>query len=58
VLEEKKKRRVPTKNNILVQASKILPTIFPFYGVNPSVSAVLQIFSANERNGRTKYEKI
>jgi hypothetical protein len=26
------------KNNILVQASKILPTISPFYGVNPSIS--------------------
>jgi hypothetical protein len=36
---------VPTKNNILVQASKVLPTISPFYGVNPPASAVLEILS-------------
>jgi hypothetical protein len=29
---------VPTKNNILVQTSKILPVISPFYEVNPSIS--------------------
>jgi hypothetical protein len=33
-----------TKNNIPVQASKILPTISKFYGVNPTVGAVLEIF--------------
>jgi formate-dependent nitrite reductase membrane component NrfD len=35
---------VPAKNNVPVQASKILPIISPFYGVNHSVSAVLLIF--------------
>jgi hypothetical protein len=34
----KKKPRLPTKNNILVQASKILPIIYFIYGVNPSSS--------------------
>jgi hypothetical protein len=33
----------PAKNNILVQASKILPIISPFYGVNPSVSTMMDI---------------
>jgi hypothetical protein len=34
---------------ILVQASKILPTIFLSYGVHPSVDAVLGIFSAKKK---------
>jgi hypothetical protein len=43
--------------NILVQRSKILPTISPFYGVNlPSVGAVLDIFSVRKRNGRMRCE--
>jgi hypothetical protein len=46
---------VPSKNNILEQASKILSHISPFYGVNPSVGAVLEIFSVKERNGRMRY---
>jgi hypothetical protein len=37
------KTRVLTKNNIPVRASKILPNISTFYGVDPSVGAVLQI---------------
>jgi hypothetical protein len=40
-----KKRFVPTKNKILLQTSKILLTVSPFFGVNTSVSAVLEIFS-------------
>jgi hypothetical protein len=31
------KRRVPAKSNILMQASKILPTTSPIYVVNPSI---------------------
>jgi hypothetical protein len=41
--KKKKKRHMPTKNDIPVKASKILTTISPFYGVNPSVSTVLEI---------------
>jgi hypothetical protein len=52
-----KKRHVPSKN-ILVQASKILPTIMPFYWVKTSVGAVLQKFSAKERNGRMRHESL
>jgi hypothetical protein len=33
-----KETHTPAKNNILVQGSKILPTISPFYGLNPSIS--------------------
>jgi hypothetical protein len=29
---------VPTKDSILVQAGKILPTVSPIYGINPSIS--------------------
>jgi hypothetical protein len=35
---------VPTKNSILMKASKILPTVSPFYVVNTSAGAVLKIF--------------
>jgi hypothetical protein len=35
VVRVKKKTSAPAQNNILEQASKILPTIPPFYGVNP-----------------------
>jgi hypothetical protein len=34
-----------TKNNILVQASKMLPIISPLYRVAPLYSAVLQMLS-------------
>jgi hypothetical protein len=42
---EKEKICAPVKNNILVQDSKILSTISPFYGVYLSVSTLLDIFS-------------
>jgi hypothetical protein len=47
----KEKAYVPTKNNILVQASKILPIISPIYGVNPSISQchVRDILSENKK---------
>jgi hypothetical protein len=49
----------PIKNSILVQTSKILPTVSPFYGVNhPSVSTVLQIFSVRYRNRRMRHVKV
>jgi hypothetical protein len=38
--KNKKKRYMPSKNNILVQASEIVPLISPFYRVNPSDSTV------------------
>lgn len=38
------KKTMPRKNNILMQASEILPTVSPFYGVNTSVIDVLEIF--------------
>jgi hypothetical protein len=40
-----KEMRAPTKNNIVLQDSKILLTVSPFYGVNPLVSTVLEMFS-------------
>jgi hypothetical protein len=44
---------VPMKNNIPVQANKILPTISPIYGVNQLVGAVLEIFFyVNVRGGK------
>jgi hypothetical protein len=33
-----RERHMPTKNNILVQTSKRLPTISPIYWANPSIS--------------------
>jgi hypothetical protein len=42
--DKEKKTCLPTKSSILMQASKILPTISPFYGVNTAVVAVLEIF--------------
>jgi hypothetical protein len=54
----KKDTFVPTQNNILVQADKIFPTTSPYYGVNPSVSTVLEIFSKKRRNGRMKHVKM
>jgi hypothetical protein len=38
--KEKKKKKIcaPAENNILVQASELLPPTSPFYGVNPSIS--------------------
>jgi hypothetical protein len=45
---------VPTKNNILVQASKILSAIFPLYGlIHSSVGAVLR-----GSQGKRKWENI
>jgi hypothetical protein len=62
--EKKKKRRrirrsvcVPTKNNILVQASKILPTISPIYGVNPSISQCCAGDIVREREKKKKGEQ-
>jgi hypothetical protein len=43
---------VPTKNDILLQASKALPTISPFYGVNPSFSTVLKTVSEKKQMGK------
>jgi hypothetical protein len=37
---------------------QILPTIFPFLGVNPSGGTVLEIFSEKKRNGRMKRENV
>jgi hypothetical protein len=37
--------RVPTRNNIPVQASKILPTTFPFHGANISLRCVGDVLS-------------
>jgi hypothetical protein len=48
---------MPSKNNILVQASKILPTISPFYGVNPSLSTVFEIFSVKTKVAQCKKKK-
>jgi hypothetical protein len=50
---------MPVKNNILVEASKILSTISPIYVVTHQlVSAVLEIFSGKERNEGTKHVKV
>jgi hypothetical protein len=46
---------VPSKNNILLQVSKIMLTVSPFYGVNSSIGTVLEIFS-EKRSGKTKCE--
>jgi hypothetical protein len=35
----------PAKNNIPVQSSKIFRNIYPFYGANLPVGAVLEIFA-------------
>jgi hypothetical protein len=44
-LGDRKNTPVPTKNKILVQASKILPTISPIFGLtHPSIGTVLEIF--------------
>jgi hypothetical protein len=43
--------RAPAENNILVQASKTLPTISSFYGANQSLNAALQIFSVWVKKG-------
>jgi hypothetical protein len=49
---------VHTKNNILVQASKILPTISPcFGGKSISLCCVGDILSGKKRNVRTKHVK-
>jgi hypothetical protein len=58
VLREKE-TYVPAKIRILVQASKILPTISPIYGVNTSISRrfVGDILSEN-RNLRTKHADV
>jgi hypothetical protein len=45
-------------NNILVKASKILPTIYFFYGVHPPVGAVLEIFSVRKGNERMRCESL
>jgi hypothetical protein len=37
VLSVGKKRYFPTKNNMLVQVSKIFPTVSPVCGVNPPI---------------------
>jgi hypothetical protein len=54
-----KKISASAKNNILVQGSKILPTISPFYAVNPFISrrCVGDILS-EERNGRMRHVKV
>jgi hypothetical protein len=44
------------RNNILVPASKILPTTSPTYGVKPSVGAMSDIFG--KKNGRMKHVKV
>jgi hypothetical protein len=50
-----KNRRVPTKNNILLQ---MLPIISPLYGVKPSVGAVLEILPEKIRNWKTEHVKM
>jgi hypothetical protein len=40
-----KESHVSTKNNILLEASKILPSNSPFYGVKSSDVAVVEMFS-------------
>jgi hypothetical protein len=49
----KKKTYVSAKNSILVQAHKMLPTISPFYGVNPSIS---QQYVGDILNEKKKWE--
>jgi hypothetical protein len=49
------------KNNILMQASEILPSISSFCGINPSVCVVLDVFSVIikiKSNGKTGHVKI
>jgi hypothetical protein len=45
------KEYVSTQNNILIQGRKILPTIYPVYKVNPSISrrCVGDILSKNKK---------
>jgi hypothetical protein len=45
----KEKACAPAKKSVLVQASKMLPDTSPFYGVNPSVGGVLEMFSISEK---------
>jgi hypothetical protein len=53
------KRRVCVPRRQLVHASKLLPTVFPFYEVNPSISRLRVGIILNEkRNGRRKYVKV
>jgi hypothetical protein len=49
----------PAKNSIPVQASKTLPTISPFYGVNPFINrrCVGNILS-EKRNGKMRSVKV
>jgi hypothetical protein len=56
MLLKKKSICVPSKNNILVQNSKILPTISPSCEANPPVDAVLKKWE-NERCENLKWLK-
>jgi hypothetical protein len=54
----KKKRDVPAKNSIPVQASNILPHISPFYGVNLSIrQRCVGCFLSERTNGGMKCVK-
>jgi hypothetical protein len=55
----KEKPSVPARKNIMMQASTIMPTISSIYGLtHPSGSAVMEIFSVMEENGKIKQENV